>query len=295
MNDFGAHASPVIDLRDRINGYGATVPAAEDSSPDTTTEEYAGEQSAANVRKTLDFILPLVEAIGARSVVDVGCGIGTMVSTLLDRGFDAYGTDLRGLERFWSRQNLPRDRFFIVGAENTRLPFRDESVDFVFTLGVIEHVGTSNGHSDRLPNYHDIRRQWLLELMRVVRVGGCALVGGPNRNFPVDVAHGLDSRATMLERALSKAARASIHRPWGNNFLWGYGDLRNYVVGLPVAVVPLSVRGYVGFSRVPGLLRPAVETYINLLPGWLLGTGLNPWMMALIRKEGHFLKESAHG
>lgn len=291
MIEFEAAASPVSELRERINGYGATVSAAEDPSPDTTTEEYAGDQSEVNVRKTLDYLLPLAQGIGTRTVVDVGCGIGTMVRTLLENGFDAYGTDLPGLERFWSRQNLPRDRFFIVGARETQLPFRSGSVDFAFTLGVIEHVGTTNGHSDRAPGYHEIRRRWLLELLRVVRVGGCALVGGPNRNFPVDAAHGLDSRASVIERALSRYAGVSVHKPWGENFLWGFGDLRRYVAGLPLTVEPLSIRGYIGFSRVPGWLRPAVETYVNLLPRSFLGTGLNPWMMALIRKKGRLPQE----
>lgn len=280
--------SPVAGVRGQINGYGATVDAPVDTSPDTTTEDYAEVQSTVNVRKTLDYILPYAKRQAARTVLDIGCGVGTMVATLLDQGYDAYGTDLQGLERFWSRQNLPRDRFFIVDAVDTRLPFRDNSIDLAFTLGVIEHVGTSDGHADRLPNYHALRRAWVHEAMRVVRPGGALLIGGPNRAFPIDVAHGLDSRASGLERLLSRWLGASVHKTWGRNFLWGYADLRSYLDGVPCEIEPQSVANYVGFSRVPPLVRSLVESYIEHLPAALLGTGFNPWMMALVRKTAAF-------
>ncbi len=288
MNQDSGYQSPVAGLRARINGYGAVIDPPRDGSPDTTTDAYAEDQAAVNVRKTLDYVLPYVEREGARRMVDIGCGVGTMVKTLLERGYDAYGTDLLGLERFWSRQELPHDRFFVVDAANTRLPFRDGSLDFALTFGVIEHVGTSDGHADRLPDYHAIRRAWVLEAMRTLRVGGCLLIGGPNRNFPVDVAHGLDSRASGPERLVSAWVGASVHKTWGASFLWGYADLRKYLAGMPCVIEPQSVANYVGFSRVPGLVRGLVEAYVEHLPKGLLGTGFNPWMMALVRKTGQF-------
>lgn len=283
--------SPVVGLRARINGYGAMVDAPQDCSPDTTTDEYAKEQATVNIRKTLDYILPHVRQQNARRVLDIGCGVGTMVKTLLEQGYDAYGTDLQGLERFWSVQNLPCDRFFIVDASNTRLPFRNSSIDLAFTLGVIEHVGTSDGHANRMTDYHAIRRAWVREALRVVKVGGCLLIGGPNRNFPVDVAHGLDSCASGIEKFLSCQIGASVHRIWGENFLWGYSDLRSYLADLPCEIEAQSVAGYVGFSRVPRLLRGLVEGYIDHLPRFFLATGFNPWMMALVRKTAAFPEE----
>jgi SAM-dependent methyltransferase len=275
-------------VRAEINGYGTTIDRPQDSSPDTTTDEYADIQLDVNIRKTQEYILPLARRLKAQTVVDIGCGVGAMVKTLLEQGFDAYGTDLQGLERFWSRQNLPRDRFFVVSAQDMRLPFHDNSVDLAFTLGVIEHVGTSDGHADRLPAYHQIRRAWLLETLRVIKVGGSLLIGGPNRNFPVDVAHGLDSRASSFEQFLSRKVGASVHKTWGENFLWGYGDLRRYLAGLPCEITAQSVAGYLGFSRVPAKLRSVVEAYVGRMPGFLLGTGFNPWMMALVSKISAF-------
>jgi SAM-dependent methyltransferase len=273
-------------VRCHIDGYASMVDAPTEAFPATITEDYADAQSAGNAQKTLDFILPLVRREGARTLLDIGCGIGVMVRTLLESGYDAYGVDLRGLQAYWAQQNLPRDRLFIVSATDTELPFSDGTIDFAFTLGAIEHVGTSDGHADRLPDYHEIRRRWLLEALRVVRVGGSLLIGGPNRNFPVDVAHGLDSRASKIERILSELAKASIHKTWGENFLWGYADLQRYLRGVDCVVEPLSVRGFLGLSRVPGLIRPGIQLYLNALPRMTLGTGLNPWMIALIHKTG---------
>jgi hypothetical protein len=67
--------------------------------------------------------------------------------------------------------------------------------------------------------------------------------------------------------------------------LWGYDDLKDYLGGLPCDVTPLSVAGYVGYSRVPALIRPLITSYINKMPKAMLGTGLNPWMMALVEKR----------
>lgn len=272
-------------IRGEVFGYRTLVPVEVASiQPDTTTEDYAHEQSVHNIRKTLDYLMPILRAADARTVVDVGCGIGTMVATLLQQGFDAYGTDLPGLSRFWHGQDYPRERFFVVDAYDMRLPFKDNSLDFAYTLGVIEHVGTADGHSERLPEYRSIRKAWLREIFRVLKPGGHMLIGGPNRNFPVDVAHGPDSRASGLELKLSRWCGATVHKTWGENFLLSYRDFDEYLAGCAYRMTPLGVSGYVGYSRVPGIFRPLVEAYVAHMPKSLLGTGFNPWVMALIQK-----------
>src|ERR1035441_7930081 len=123
-------AVPLLGVRCQINGYGSMVDVNSDVSPATITEDYADAQSAGNAQKTLDFILPLVQREDARTLLDIGCGTGVMVKTLIDRGLDAYGAHLRALEPYWARQNLPRDRLFIVDATDAQLPFQDETIDF---------------------------------------------------------------------------------------------------------------------------------------------------------------------
>lgn len=256
-----------------------------DESPDTTTDSYASIQDAGNVRKTTDFLLPLLKMHNANSVLDVGCGTGTMVSVLLENNFESFGVDLAGLAKYWQRRKLSKDRFFIVDHRKFELPFEDNSLDFVFSFGVIEHVGTSNGHTDRLPDYKGIRGKWLREVYRTVRVGGHLLVGGPNRNFPIDVAHPSDTRCTRLERFFSRLVRRSVHFPWNDSFLWNYNDVGCYLKNLPHNIKALSIKDYLYMSRVPKMIKPVVSLYVNNIPSPLLRTGLNPWVMALIEKR----------
>jgi len=271
-------------IRQTIGGYSSLFSGAVDDVPDVTTDEYAANQEQVNTAKTINYLLPRVKAAGARSVLDVGCGVGAMVRNFIDLGYDAYGVDLPGLHRHWTRLALPPERMFIVDPDGLQLPFADNSIDFVYTLGVIEHVGTSNGHSDRLPDYQARRKQWLREVYRVVRPGGRMLVAGPNRKFPVDMAHDIDTRASTFERWLSRKLRVSVHKTWGENFLWAYSDVHLYLEGLSYTLEPHGVAGFIGCSRVPGLIRPMVQAYVDRLPKALYGTGFNPWVMAMVHK-----------
>jgi SAM-dependent methyltransferase len=251
----------------------------------TTTEYYACDQLNANARITREYLLPVLQRVGCRTVLDVGCGVGESVVTLLKEGYDAYGVDLTCLASNWEQLGRAVDRFFVIAPDHHELPFDDGSLDFAYSFGVIEHVGTVDGHATRQPDYHARREYWLREIYRVVRPGGHLLIGGPNRGFPLDFSHDLDAEAGALERWLSRAAGVSIHRTWGDYFLWGYEDFGRYLAGLDYRMTGLSIRDLLKFSRVPGPFRSFARWYVNNLPSPLRATGLNPWVMALIEKR----------
>lgn len=279
-------SSPILRERlvSEIGGYPAMVRPEEATAFVSITQDYAQAQVEDNTLKTDIWLHPLLQANGVRRVLDAGCGVGQMVARLNEKGYDAHGFDLTENVKHW--QALARDpsRFVVVEPDNLVLPYATASFDAVVSFGVIEHVGTTDGNADRRPDYHLIRRRWVQELLRVVKPGGFVLLCGPNRNFPVDTSHGPDSQALPVERWLYGKLGATIHRPWGPNFLWSYSDVQSYVGDTPVEIEGLSVEGLLYFSRVPFPLNRLGNLYIRLLPGFLLKTGFNPWVMAKIRK-----------
>jgi hypothetical protein len=112
------------------------------------------------------------------------------------------------------------------------------------------------------------------------------LLGGPNRGFPLDFSHQLDTAASRVERRLTKVAKVSVHRTWGEYFLCSYADVARYLHGLDVDVTPQRIDELLQYGRVPSPLRSLAKSYVDHLPRRLLGTGFNPWVLALVRKAG---------
>lgn len=269
-----------------VKGYVATTAGAMRQNYQAITAGYAQRQREDNDAKTRSWLHPLLSSIDAHSVLDAGCGVGQMVASLLELGYDAHGFDLHENVERWIDMGLSADRMVVTDPEHLVLPYADRSFDAVVSFGVIEHVGTTDGNATRRLDYTALRQQWVAELFRVVRVGGSILLAGPNKGFPIDTAHGLDAASNRLERALTRALGASMHRTWGDNFLWSYGDVRRYFGELPHEVTPLSIATLLNFSRVPLAMQGMARAYVAHLPAALLGTGFNPWVAALVRRTG---------
>jgi SAM-dependent methyltransferase len=96
------------------------------------------------------------------TVLDLGCGSGSSVELLLERGYRAIGLDARpeGLAALRAR----RPDAWLVRAEAERLPFRDASRDAVLALDVLEHVDDAAA---------------LREIARVLRPGGLLVASVP--------------------------------------------------------------------------------------------------------------------
>lgn len=114
----------------------------------------AGVRTEASVAKYCDW---LDDGRGGW-VLDVGCGDGTPVHVLTQRGHRAVGIDLRPWP--WSTE-----LHFVVG-DGYRIPFRDGSFDAVGSFATLEHL--------------EHPEEFLAEMARVVRPGGRVVVGAPN-------------------------------------------------------------------------------------------------------------------
>lgn len=63
-----------------------------------------------------------------KKIIDFGCGQGKLVRALIQRGFDAYGIDVKSGER-------------ILAADlNHPIPLESESVDMISSLANLEHL-----------------------------------------------------------------------------------------------------------------------------------------------------------
>ncbi|WP_037603354.1 class I SAM-dependent methyltransferase [Streptacidiphilus rugosus] len=77
--------------------------------------------------------------LGARTVVDLGCGDGRNLAALVDAGFTALGVDIAptGLEH---ARKIIKQRSFLLRADATELPLIDGSVDAVTCFDVFGQI-----------------------------------------------------------------------------------------------------------------------------------------------------------
>lgn len=130
-------------------------------------------------------------------ILDFGCGEGAAVYRFREQGYDAMGFDVEDRLALRSADDAA---FFRIGTgSNQRLPFDDNSFDFIVSDQVFEHVkdpGTI-----------------LKELYRIMRPGGLSL-------------HTFPSRYSIIEpHILVPFGSFFMHRWWYT--LWAFLGVRN--------------------------------------------------------------------
>ncbi len=252
---------------------------------DLTSNEYAETQDVNGLRLFREYIKPLLLQKSSYKVLDVGCGVGAGIVELNGEGYEAYGIDLPYISSRWAKRSRPKDFFFLANA--LELPFPNNYFDFLYSTGVIEHVGTFCGDCTLKPNYFEERQRYADELLRVIKRGGRILISCPNKRFPFDLQHvpyDVFNRGHPLRELIWQKTKINVHQVWGEYHLLSYPEVR-HLFQVAESITPLSLQKYFGTNSVNNLLsRIFIETYVNLMPKRLLGTFINPYMCVLIKK-----------
>jgi SAM-dependent methyltransferase len=75
-----------------------------------------------------------------KRVLDVGCGSGRFLELVVQSGADSYGADLSAAVEV-SRENLKQfANCSVVQADLFKLPFAENSFDFIYSIGVLHHT-----------------------------------------------------------------------------------------------------------------------------------------------------------
>ncbi|HZR23555.1 MAG TPA: methyltransferase domain-containing protein, partial [Vicinamibacterales bacterium] len=163
-----------------------------------------------------------------------------------EQGARAYGIDISEPTARQARTAFDAGALQATIADVRNLPFQDESFDAVYSMGTIEHF--------------DETAQAVDEIARVLRPGGRAIVGVPNRHDPFL----RPLFATMLQAV----------------GMYGYGYEKSY-----------SRRALREMLEASGLVVVA-ETAILFIPGWLrmLDLACHSWCRPLAAVTGMLVR-----
>lgn len=118
-------------------------------------------------RNIVEILLDFIKPVLGKKILEIGAGgKGEILKALREKGGTTYGIDIstNGLKRVKSSGI----QHFLVRCDARKLPFRNESFEIVFSLGVVEH----------LPDRETVNS--LREHVRVAKIGGITLVTVPN-------------------------------------------------------------------------------------------------------------------
>ena len=125
----------------------------------------AGKEERGNLLTNLEFLAQTDLLKPEDRILEIGCGIGTVVYELSKKGHDIIGIDISGEAIEYGRKKYDDIRLEVQAAET--LPYEDESFEVVLSFDLFEHIGAIDKH--------------ICEVKRVLRPGGYYLFQTPNR------------------------------------------------------------------------------------------------------------------
>ncbi len=160
-----------------------------------------------------------------------------------DQGARPFGIDIAFDVVQEARCVLAKHRPGFAMSDIRSLPFPDNSFDLIYSMGTIEHF----------PNYEVAAR----EIFRVLKPGGTAIIGVPNKTDPF-------LRPLMVD-LLNRIGK------------YGYGMEKSFTHGQLRRLLESSgftVRAHTGILFIPGWLRMADLLFHTRLPAFARLTGL---------------------
>ena len=107
-------------------------------------------------------------------IMDFGCGSGKMVKELCDLGYHAFGCGTRfdAVDDTYTEAMMKQGILRTIDLKSYRLPFENDTFDFIFSHSVFEHV----------QNYSES----ISEIARVLKPDGFCLHYFPSRYRPIE-------------------------------------------------------------------------------------------------------------
>lgn len=128
-------------------------------------ELQAGKEERGNLKTNLEFLDQTDVLKRDDKVLEIGCGIGSVVFELSKQGFDITGTDISSEAISYGLKKYGDVRLEVQPAET--LPYDDESFDVVLSFDLFEHIAQIDRH--------------VSEVRRVLRPSGFYLFQTPNK------------------------------------------------------------------------------------------------------------------
>ncbi|MHC4166247.1 MAG: class I SAM-dependent methyltransferase [Planctomycetota bacterium] len=125
----------------------------------------AGREQLGNLQTNLEFIEQTGLLGPETRILEVGCGIGSLVVELSKKGYNITGTDISREAIKYGLEKYGDIRLMVQPAEE--LDFEDSVFDAVLSFDLFEHVKTIDRH--------------ISEVRRVLRPGGYYLFQTPNK------------------------------------------------------------------------------------------------------------------
>jgi ubiquinone/menaquinone biosynthesis C-methylase UbiE len=128
-------------------------------------ELQAGKEERGNLQTNLEFLGEANLLKPGDRILEIGCGIGSVVFELSRQGYDISGIDISGEAIAYGLKKYGDIRLEVQAAET--LPYEDQSFDVVLSFDLFEHIARIDKH--------------ISEVWRVLRSGGYYLFQTPNK------------------------------------------------------------------------------------------------------------------